>query len=425
MENKNIQNIPKTAGVYFFKDQENNIIYIGKSKNLSKRVASYFPKQNIDWKVKDLIQEHKSIEHIATKNEIEALLLEAYLIRYFKPKYNVLLKGGNPFLYICITQEKNKDSKIILARTKSHKGTYFGPFLYKQKARYVYNYLIKTFKLKQCSGKIKNGCLNFHLGNCAGNCVGKFNSQDYLKKLELIKKIFKSSYKDTQKYILDQIKNYNNNLEFEKAKNLNNYLENLEDIINVVKSGFKETKYIKEITVITSKAYQNIKETANALEELKERLNLEKEPITIDCFDISHFQSNYIVGSCVRFSYGIPEKNLFRRFKIKTLNQQNDYEALKEIVLRRYKNLEDLPDLVLIDGGKGQLSSIESLNLPIKCLLSLAKKEEIIYSKNLNNNKGLKLNLKNNMGKLLISIRDYAHHFAISYHRLLRKKYLK
>lgn len=422
--NEKVKNIPTVPGVYFFKNQE-TIIYIGKSKNLQKRVSSYFIKQSSDWKISELIKEHSSIEHIATKTEIEALLLEAQLIRYFKPKYNVLLKKGNPFLYIYIGESTNP--QMILTRTKNNKtrnknGVYFGPFLYKSKARFVFNYLIKTFKLKQCSGKIKNGCLNYHLGNCAGNCIGKFNHEDYLKKLNLIKKIFKDNYQETEKYILDQIKEYNNNFEFEKAKNLNNYLENLEDIIKTIKSGFTQTKYIKELALVSSNINNTVKELVEALEQLKVQLNLDEIPTTIDCFDISHFQSQNIVGSCVRFTHGIPDKNKFRKFKIKTLIQQDDYAALQEIVKRRYKNLEDLPDIILIDGGKGQLSAIESLNLPVKCLISLAKKEEIVYSRNIKNNLGIQISLKNSMGKLLISIRDYAHHFAISYHRLLREK---
>ena len=148
-------------------------------------------------------------------------------------------------------------------------------------------------------------------------------------------------------------------------------------------------------------------------------LSLSFLPITIDCFDISHFQSNAIVGSCIRFTNGKPDKKAFRRFAITTLVQQNDYAALYEIVSRRYKDQKNLPDIVLIDGGKGQRNAVLSL-LPITVCISLAKKEELLFCDAYP--EGIHLDLKRQSGKLLIALRDYAHHFAITYHRLVRSK---
>ena len=161
---------------------------------------------------------------------------------------------------------------------------------------------------------------------------------------------------------------------------------------------------------------KNYQETA---QEIQTFLHLKKAPISIDCFDISHFQSRYIVGSCVRFTNGVPDKNKFRRFKITSLTTQNDYAALQEIVTRRYKKPEDIPDLVVIDGGKGQRNAVLEVFKDAPCV-SLAKREEILFSDA--HPQGRQLFVNEPVGKLFISLRDYAHHFAISYHRLLRSR---
>ena len=412
------EKLPKLSGIYLFKDSQNNIIYIGKAKDLSKRVGSYFAKQNTDWKIQELIKEYEIVEHIVTKNETEALLLEADLIKKYKPKFNVLLKSGNPFLYIVITKADLPEIKII--RIKKEKGDYFGPFLHKSKARSTYEYIIRTFSLGICKNKIDTGCLDYHLGRCAGTCMPTFDKAGYLFRLELARKALNQDFDDFSSSIKTQIAQYNKNLEFEKSQNLQKYLEDSEVIFKTIETGFSEKKYLTDVAqAATEKQYYSTEEAQAGLLELKKILNLTGIPETLDCFDISHFQSSYMVGSCIRFKNGTPDKNMFRRFKIKTLTEQNDYAALQEIVNRRYKDPKNIPDIILIDGGKGQLSAIEQV-LPQANLISLAKREETIYSKNFKN--GIKLDIHTPLGKLLIGLRDYAHHFAIQYHRLLRKK---
>lgn len=408
---------PKLPGVYIFKNVDNLIIYIGKAKDLHKRVSSYFKKDHTDWKILELVKEQTSIEHIITKNEIEALLLEAQLILKFKPKYNVLLKSGDPFFYILVTNAQVP--KLKLVRTKKEQGSYFGPFLQRQKARKVYEYLLRKFRLRLCNNIIENGCLDYHLDNCAGSCTPNFDLQAYINRVNLARAVLNGNYEQATELIKAQIKQHNEQLEFEKSKNLAEYLENLTDIFEVLKTGYSQSKYKQKITAATLN--YKIEQPLRALEELQILLNLNEKPRIIDCFDISHFQSSYIVGSCVRFTMGIPEKNKFRRFRIKSLIEQNDYAALQEIVSRRYRERNDLPDIILIDGGKGQLSAINQLELVahVPCI-SLAKKEETLFTKNIP--LGLKLDIRNPMDQLLISIRDYAHHFAISYHKLLRNK---
>ena len=412
---------PKAAGVYFFKDKAGIIIYVGKAKSLKARVTSYF-KKTYDWKVEMLIGEHTDVDYILTKNETEALLLEAQMVQEHKPKYNVLLKEGQPFLYILFTSKAMPTIEIV--RTRKQKGTYFGPFLYKRQAREVARFLIKTFNLALCNKKIANGCLDYHLGRCSGSCLPTFDATDYHFRINLAQEVLKKDHKKFKDSVKEKIRDYNKQLAFEKSKRLSYYLENLDPIFETIKTRFHEDKYKDEIFVAgTPTQIENYKEVGI---ELAAFLGLEKPIKTIDCFDISHFQSTYIVGSCIRFTGGMPEKDKFRRFRIRTLTQQNDYAALQEIVSRRYKdgfdrlttNGFDLPDLIVIDGGKGQLNAVQSL-YPQTHFIALAKAEETVYSTQIR--EGKKLDVKTKPGKILIAIRDYAHHFAVSYHRLRRK----
>lgn len=419
MNNKNVKNLPILPGIYVFKDAQEHVIYIGKAKNIRKRVSSYFQNQATDWKVKELIKAHRSIEHIVTNSEMEALLLEAQLIRKFKPKFNVLLKNGNPFIYIAITHEPLP--QLVLLSKKKEKASYFGPFLQKHKARAAYDYIMRTFKLNRCSGKIEGGCLDYHMNRCAGNCVNDFDNQSYLERINLAKQLLEGHYDESRKTIENQIKAYNQKFEFEKSRNLNEYLMNLEVIFTTLKTKFTETKYMRDITAVTTPIKYKIDQPIRALEELQILIKSEKLPLSIDCFDISHFQSSYIVGSCIRFTNGIPDKNNFRRFRIKTLSEQNDFAAMQEIVSRRYRDPKDLPDVIIIDGGKGQLSAVNQLTCVQKTpVLSLAKKEELLYTPN--HPEGYPLDVRTPIGQLIIAIRDYAHHFAVSYHTNLRNK---
>ncbi|MFH1461877.1 MAG: excinuclease ABC subunit UvrC [bacterium] len=508
--------LPTLPGVYLFKDLNNQILYIGKAKNLKNRIKSYF-QNNTNIKNIALIENSLKIEHIETKSELEAMLLEAELIKANQPKFNILLKDGQPFLYILITNPSKKLPEIKIVRNKKINGTYFGPFLEKTPTRKVLNFLIKTFKLKLCNKKIENGCLDYHMGLCAGNCKTNFNENSYLERLGLAKLTLKKGHYKFLTHLQTKIENNNKLLNFEKSKELYEYLQAFKSVFNCLDENYsfknpqkslagkdiwflnKDKKSLflfkeknaalsqKQIFTFPLKNensieyieryYQNfncsntilvnfeIKKSEKELYEkflkifhkkdqpvniinpkdghfynliklakiyvdqyfekhknlagsLKKLLKLEKEPHTIDCFDISHKQGTFMVGSCIRFKNGEPDKSNFRHFKIKTVNQSNDYAALQEIVSRRYKVKAEIPDLILIDGGKGQLSSIVKI-LPNAQIASLAKKEETIFSKSLPN--GKKLNIQNYTSQILMALRDYTHHFAISYHKKLSK----
>jgi excinuclease ABC subunit C len=438
------KSIPKLTGVYLFKDAQGAIIYIGKAKNLHHRVNSYFHKYNTDWKVKQLIDEYADIDYILTPTEMESLLLEAELVQKYKPKFNVLLKEGQPFLYILFTpssfvkatentsQDRHSNSfghpskgtgdgfeTVELVRNKKKKGTYFGPFIQKGPARKTFHFLMQTFNLNLCNKKIELGCLDYHIGNCAGNCKPDFDLTDYCFRITLAREALKNNQDGFIQNIKDQMSTYSANLAFEKAQRLNTYLQNVDAIFTTLNMHFSADKFATDIFVAsTPRPYSP--QTNNTINtELQQFFGFSTPVRTVDCFDISHFQSSYLVGSCVRFTDGQPEKHMFRHFKIKTLTEQNDYAALQEIIERRYRNKTDIPDLIVIDGGKGQLSAAYHV-LPGAPIVSLAKREETVYGPQYPD--GIRLDVHTNVGKLLIALRDYAHHFAISYHRLKRKK---
>ncbi len=410
-----VENLPSLPGVYLFKDQANQIIYIGKAKSLKDRVKSYFQK-NTDWKVTALIQEATHLDYVLTNTEIEAMLLEAQLIGEHKPKFNVLLKSGQPFVYIMFSKETLPELKVV--RNKKEKGAYFGPFLHKRQARAVAKFLMDTFKLKKCNKKIPNGCLDYHIGLCAGSCKELFDNDDFLFRIELAKNALRKNHQQFLKDLQERIKQHNAELNFEKAKHLHSFVTNLDIIFNTLHVKYSHDKFDPDVFIAIQET-KELPDRAAIATELQQLLKADKPIITIDCFDISHFQSSYIVGSSVRFCNGLPDKNNFRRFSIKTLEQQNDYAALREIVSRRYRDTNNLPDLILIDGGKGQLNAVKDL-FEQTIFVSLAKREEILYTPV--HPDGIHLDIQTPAGKTLIALRDYAHHFAISYHKLQRKR---
>lgn len=399
---KEPKNLSKQPGLYLFKNAEKEIIYIGKAKNIAKRVASYFTKQP-DYKTTLLLKEAYSIDIIPTQSETEALHLEAQLIKQYQPKFNILLKEGNPFIFIFFSQ--TKIPTISIERLKKKKGTYLGPFLSKKHAHNVYNFLIETFQLKLCNKKIENGCLEYHIGICAGNCMQNFNAEFYVCRLNLAKQLLQNNHKQAIKTLDISIKQAIENLEFEQAQKLHTYKDGLEIVIDTIK---------KLSSMPSKQTTKSIDKKLPLLIKIKQRLKLKHIPYVIDCFDISHMQGQAIVGSCIRYVHGIPEKKSFRKFSIKTLTDQDDYAALREIVQRRYKDHSQEPNLVIVDGGKGQINAIKPFIHHAE-LVGLAKKEETIISSSLKDL--ITLDPVKQEDALLLQIRDYAHHFAISYHR--------
>ena len=412
------KHIPRLPGVYFFKDAQGEIVYIGKAKSLRHRINSYFQNHTTDWKIEAIRSAYADLDFIVTKTETEALLLEAELIQRYQPAFNTIFKTGQPFVYIVFKTHKTMPTMAIM-RNKKNKGTYFGPFLQKNQARSVYRFLMETFQLNACNKKIENGCLDYHIGNCPGTCMANFDREEYRFRLELAKDVLHRKDKAFIAKIKEKINTYNAQRAFEKSKRLNEYLENVETIFATIRANYSPKKFMPAIIAATAPSPQ-LKITTIPTPQLHILLGSDTPISTIDCFDISHFQSRSIVGSCVRFTDGKPDKNKFRRFRIKTMIQQNDYAALQEIVSRRYKDPTELPDLILIDGGKGQRNAVQKVIPKQQYVVSLAKKEELLFLPNASD--GIKLDVKTELGKQLITLRDYAHHFAITYHRLRQRK---
>ncbi len=404
-----IKDVPTLPGVYIFKDKLGTVIYIGKAKSLKNRLQSYFQLPHTDWKLHALMEEQASFEYIVTGHESEALLLEAQLVRKYQPKYNTLLKNGNPLIYLRF------ETTLTLAPNNNGPGTFFGPFITKRDARGVYDYLIRTFRLYRCKHTIAQGCLDFHLERCAGTCRPDFDSRAYQTRLELAQQALTGDSTQFLATVQREIEHYNKEHEYEKARFLAAYIHNFETIFAAIATRYTEKKYARSVAHAVLPDYDY---TATTAQELQQLVGLPCPPRTIDCFDISHFQSLSIVGSCVRFTDGKLDTSALRRFKIKSLVQQNDYAALQEIVRRRYRT-DPLPDLILIDGGKGQLNAVKKI-LPEASLASLAKREERLYTTT--NSEGIPLDVHTPAGKLLIALRDYAHHYAVNYHIFLRSK---
>jgi len=508
--------LPSKPGCYLYK-KNNKIIYVGKAKNLKKRVSSYFQKKDQDPKTKSLVENIEDIDYIVTNSEIEALILENTLIKKHQPKYNINLKDSKQYAYLKITNEEFP--RILTARKKDSNEKYFGPFTSGTSREQIKKILTKSFKIRTCKKLPKKECLRYHINLCSAPCINKITKEDYQKNIIAVEKVLSGKSFEIITTLDKSMKNYSKNQNFEKALEIREQIKALEyieqkqnmqrqknydeDIINYIEKNDSiylmlfnihkgildnKKKYVFQINpnfleefilqyyseniipkelilpkkisdslleyltqkkgskvnfiipkqgekkVLLELVKKNIELTyfgnQNTLEELKEKLNLDDIPNVIECFDISHLSGTSTVASMVQFRNGIPDKTNYRRFKIRTVDGIDDFSSIAEVVNRRYKRLKEenklLPDLILIDGGKGQLSSalneLKKLNLKIP-IISIAKREEEIFAPG----RPFSLNFKKTESslKLLQRIRDEAHRFAITYNRTLRKKEIK
>ena len=526
--------IPKLPGIYKFINQQNKIIYVGKSKNLHNRVRSYFNKNQINRKVAKMVNEINQISYIISENEHDALLLENNLIKEIKPKYNILLRDDKTFPYIVISKEPYP--KIYSSRKINPiKEEVFGPYTNVKGMKKTLSVINKLYKIRNCNLILnKNNiekkkfkvCLEYHIGNCKGPCAGHQKEKDYIKDIQEIKSILLGKNHNLINNLKEKMKFYSDNLNFENAQKIKEKINTLEsynnksiivnhklknlDVFGIDKDNFNyyinymkinngiilssetfktkrkledESDSLRQIIFNVRKKYNthqnniitNLKlnyseydgmkihypkagdkkklinmslknvlfykkniinenkikksRTTNLLLEIKKKLNLKTIPSIIECFDVSNMQDSNIVASMVSFLNGKPNKKEYRKYKLKNINKSNDYESIKQIVYRRYKRTlkekTPLPNLIIIDGGKGQLSSaiiaLKKLNLYNKInIIGIAKKLEEIYFPN--DSIPILLNKKSEHLKFIQKIRNEAHRFAISYHKNLRSK---
>lgn len=530
-----LQTLPDTAGVYQFFDAKDTILYIGKAKNLKKRVRSYFNKEHEYGKTNVLVKKIRAIKHIVVASETDALLLENNLIKKYQPRYNVLLKDDKSYPWICI--KKERFPRVFSTRRVIKDGSeYFGPYT-SIKTVYTLLDLIKgLFSLRTCNydlaeDKIANQkykvCLEFHLGNCKGACEGKEFEADYLQNLASVREILKGNFKNSLSVFKNQMKTLSADLKFEEAQVLKEKISILENYqskstivnpkisdvevysivsderyayvnflqvshgaiirahtmelkkkldepdpellslaITEIRHRFKlqsdeiyvpfkvdlstnlkvtipklgDKKHLLDLSLRNAK-YQRLEQlkqikitdpdrhTKRIMNQMKSDLRLDKAPTHIECFDNSNIQGTHPVAACVVFKNGKPSKKEYRHFNIKTVEGPDDFASMTEVVYRRYKRLLDegqpLPQLIIIDGGKGQLSaalkSLDELGLREKiAIIGIAKRlEELFYP---NDPIPLYLDKKSETLKIIQQLRNEAHRFGIEHHRNRRSK---
>lgn len=530
-----IKTLPASAGVYQFYDTEEKLLYVGKAKNLKKRVRSYFTKTHDHNRTRLLVKKISRIKHIVVSSEMDALLLENNLIKTYQPRYNVMLKDDKTYPWLCIKNEAFP--RIFLTRKMIRDGSeYFGPFTSVKTVRALLDLIKALYPLRTCKYDLSQEkiasqkykvCLEYHLGNCAAPCVGKMATDEYNNNLQVIRQIIKGNFKNALKLFKEKMVQHAEAMEFEAAQLIKekiNILENYQAKTTVVNAKidnvdvftvFSDETYgyinflqiahgaiIRSHTLeikkkldetdaqllalalieirqrfdsISPTVYTNIPLKINTdlkilqpkigdkkalidlslrnakyfrmerfkqikivdperhekriVNQIKSDLRLAVAPQHIECFDNSNIQGTNPVAACVVFRNGKPSKKEYRHYNIKTVVGPDDFASMEEVVYRRYKRLRDeaqpLPQLIVIDGGKGQLSaalkSLDALELRGKiAIIGIAKRlEELFFP---NDPIPLYLDKKSETLKVIQQLRNEAHRFGISFHRKKRSK---
>ncbi len=537
---KIIQSIPHQPGCYKYFDEQHELLYVGKAKDLRKRVSSYFNKNIDNFKTRKLVSFICAIEFTVTETEHDAFLLENSLIKHYQPRFNISLKDDKTYPFIVI--KKEPFPRVFFTRKVIRDGSeYIGPFTGLGRVRELLDVVRQNIPLRTCNlnlteNNIKKGkfkvCLEYHIGNCKGPCEGLQNAADYNEKLQMVRHVLKGNIGDVIKELKTEMNNYAFGLEFEKAQIVkkkieslllyqsrsvvvNPRLENVDvacilgdehhfyvnymmvtggsvihsntiqidkkleeedecDVLSLALDNLMErhNSNAKEVIVpcVVDVAHKDIKVTVpkagdkkqlldmalknaqifmqemkkkatllldekmkesnmQTLEELQEALQLSEIPVHIECFDNSNFQGAYPVAAMVLFRNGLPSNKEYRHYHIKTVEGINDFASMSEVVYRRYKRMMDenqsLPQLVIIDGGKGQLGaaleSIEKLGLTGRmALIGLAKREESIFFPG--DSDPIQLPYDSQAHLLIRRVRDEVHRFGITFHRQVRSK---
>ncbi|NNC88283.1 MAG: excinuclease ABC subunit UvrC [Akkermansiaceae bacterium] len=438
------------------KDRLGSVIYVGKARDLRKRLASYFMpsrKMQADLKTRALLESIRDFEVHLVRNEQEALLLEGKLIKQYRPRYNVSFRDDKRFLLVKLNP-KDPWPRFVLTRLKKDDGArYFGPFAHSGALRATIAWVNKEFGLRSCRPRVPGEkdykhCSADIIRNCTAPCVGKIDRDDYMRRVgEACELLDGKGRRERLKGLREDMEKAAGRQNFEQAARLRDVVQNLERTLNPTRQFAR------------GRGVPTTVKPLDDLSELGDALGLPGPPAVMECFDISNVSSNHIVASMVRFKDGLPDNQNYRRYRIRTVDGQDDFASMAEVVRRRYGRIlregatanpeaadtqEDaveamrrlaregkapitLPDLVIVDGGKGQLSSatgeLQRLGLHALPIIGLAKKHEEIFRPG----KGEPLVLSHDRGalKLLQRIRDEAHRFANSYNELLLRKRMR
>jgi len=425
-----IAELPKVPGVYIFKDTSGRVLYVGKSIDLRSRVASYFqPSADLETtrgpRIVEMVKQVVTIDFIECESEVEALLTENRLIKDIQPPYNERQMDGKSYPYLEVTVQ-DAFPTVFITREPNPKSRLFGPFINSSGLRAAYRELQRIFKFCTCkqnrwsdvpNREYARPCLLYSIGLCSGACGGKITKEAYREDIKRLIRFLSSSRSTVLKEIRTQMEQAVKALRFEEAAKLRDQIKALETLSLAGKP---------DVEVQPEVFFQDPRE---GLEKLAKLLNMDKPPRVIEGFDIANLQGSEACGSLVQFIDGMVFKGGYKRFKIKyTRNRSDDYDMLREVVGRRYRHVAEgeelLPDLILIDGGPGQLQAAHDAfaQLPIRPprIIALAKKQEEIYTGSPND--PIRLARNNPALKLLQRIRDEAHRFAQHYHHILRRK---
>ncbi len=424
--------IPHTPGVYLMRDRTGKILYIGKARDLAKRVASYFlDRADHTAKIAALVATINHIDYIPTASEREALIVEQRLINRLQPHFNSMWKDDKSYPHVKLTW-KEDFPRLFLTRKIARDGSrYFGPYPNVMPLRNLLRYIWKQhmFPLRPCHYEFseKNPlplekakqCLYYHTKECPAPCVGRISTADYREIAKSAELFFKGDFRRLIETWKKELGEASSAQDYERAATLRDNVAALEHMNERVTLRQIEADDIGERI-----------DRSRGITELQRALNLKRPPVHMECFDISHFQGTETVASMVVFERGEPKKSDYRKFKIKTVTGIDDFASMGEVVGRRYRRLRDeglaLPDLILIDGGKGQLSAAQSAirkvldSSRIPPMASLAKREEELFLPDQSTSVVLP---KDSVALHLVQrIRDEAHRFAITFHRLRRGK---
>ena len=420
MIQEKLTNIPQSSGCYLFKNEKGQIIYVGKSKFLPKRVKSYFQKNHKDKKTTFLVNEIRDVDFMTTDDESQALLLEDELIKTHKPKYNIKAKDDRSRRWF-ITLSDEEFPRLLVCNPSNFSGQILLESTSSNTCYEIYKMVHDIFNLRSCSydlteeniskEKFKT-CLEFHLNRCNAPCVSNIQKFSYLKIVSEMKDVFSFQFDKVRNSLRRYMKQYSEQMEFEKAQDIKNRMSVVDDLQNKMET-FRVRRY------------------NNIAREFKKSLGLLNVPSLIEAFDNSHTAGDCQVSALVRYKNGKTDKSNYRKFNIKTVEGPDDYASFTEVLNRRFKRLldekQELPSLVVIDGGKGQLGVakqvFESLGLLSRIDLISISKNDKHQSQTIHLTDGSSFDIpRNEFGFLLAEVQNEVHRFVISFHRQKRSK---
>jgi len=404
---KRLKKIPRSPGVYIFLGRKKKVLYIGKASNLKRRVSSYFQAKYHPPRIRALVSRIKDLDYLTTFSSAEALIYEANLIKQKRPKYNVELKDDKSYPFLKLTVNE-KYPRLTIERGKEEDGAiYYGPYTNVKLLRMAHAAIMGVFLLRTCKRFPKKPCLKAHIKGCLAPCDGRVSEKDYKKVVKEVRLFLEGKKEALLKELSEKMRKASRNQHYEEALILR---DRIEAFSAMWKGRRPPAPLDREIN------------------HLRSALGLPVMPARIEAFDISNIYGKEAVGSMVSFFSGRPQKDEYRRFRIRNIKGIDDYGMIREIIRRRYERLlrenGTIPDLILIDGGKGHLNvardelrKIGPLHIPV---ISIAKENELVYQEN--RKTPLRLSRRDPALKTIMKIRDEAHRFAISYHKLLRSK---